>query len=206
VSAPLDATSDRRSLVGRDRPPREHGIDRRPDIGSRHRQIVTRAGVVELAPVDEVALAVEDERVGRAGRGISPGDVLGFVIQVGKRPALAARFGCHLIGSVLRVGDHVIAGDGDHCDALIGEIAAEGGEPRRDVLDVRAVVANEGNDQRGTRKVVETDRGTRRRVGQREVRRRCSQREHGGLNGHIRQTRLERCIYRAGRGEASSPL
>jgi hypothetical protein len=36
-SAPLDAASDRRSLIGVDLPPSEYGVDRRPDISGRHR-------------------------------------------------------------------------------------------------------------------------------------------------------------------------
>src|SRR4029079_12806005 len=70
-STPLDAAPDRRPLVGVDRPPGNHGVDRRPDVSGRHRDVVSGAGVVELAAVDESTLAVEDERVGRAGRGES---------------------------------------------------------------------------------------------------------------------------------------
>jgi hypothetical protein len=37
ASAPLDAAPDRGPLVGVDRPPGEHGVDRRPDVSGRHR-------------------------------------------------------------------------------------------------------------------------------------------------------------------------
>ena len=37
VSTPLDAAPDRWPLVGVDRPPCEHGVDRRPDVSGRHR-------------------------------------------------------------------------------------------------------------------------------------------------------------------------
>jgi hypothetical protein len=49
-------------------------------------------------------------------------------------------------------------------------------EPGRDVLDVRAVVTDEGDDERGTRELVEAGRGAGGWLGQRE--RRC-----GGARG-----------------------
>ena len=55
------------------------------------------------------------------------GDVLGLVVEVRKRPAVTVGLGDHLIGSVLRVGDDVIAGHADHRDALIGEVPTERG-------------------------------------------------------------------------------
>src|SRR6202034_1159094 len=92
------------------------------------------------------------------------------------------------LGSVLRVGDDVIAGDADHRDALVGEVPTERGQPRGDVLDVGAVVADEGDDERGTRELVEADRFAGGRFGECEVRRRGAESEHGGLNGHVRQS------------------
>src|SRR4029077_664339 len=82
----------------------------------------------------------------------------------------------------------VIAGDADHRDALIGEVPTERGEPGGDVLDVRAVVTDEGDDKRGTRELVEADRGAGGRLGQRERRRGGAEGEHGGLGGHASQT------------------
>ena len=93
----------------------------------------------------------------------------------------------HLIGSVLRVGDDVIAGDADHRDAPLGEVATERGEPGGDVLDVRAVVTDEGDDERGTRELLEADRNARGRLGQSERRGGGSQGEHCRLDGHVRQ-------------------
>jgi hypothetical protein len=64
----------------------------------------------------------------------------------------------HLVRSVLRVDDHLIAGYGAHRDSLLGEVTAAGGQPRSDVLDVGAVVADEGDNERSTGEVVEADR------------------------------------------------
>ena len=89
---------------------------------------VVGLSVVAMAVKHESTLAVEDERVGRAGRREGAGDVLGLVVEVRKRPAVAAGLGDHLIGPVLRVGDDVIAGDADHRDAPIGELPTERGE------------------------------------------------------------------------------
>ncbi len=84
---------------------------------------------------------------------------------------MAAGLGDHLIGPVLRVGDDVVTGDTDHRDALIGEVPAERGQSGGDVLHVRAVVTDEGDDEGGTRELVEADRGAGRRLGQCERRR-----------------------------------
>jgi hypothetical protein len=64
----------------------------------------------------------------------------------------------HLVRSVLPVDDHVIAGYGDHRDSLLGEVTAECGQPRSDVLDVGAVIADEGDNEPSAGEVVEADR------------------------------------------------
>jgi hypothetical protein len=108
---------------------------------------------------------------------------------------VAAGLGDHLIGSVLRVGDDVIARDSNHRNALRGEVATERGQPGGDVLDVGAVVTDEGHDKRGTREVVEADRRAGGRLGQGERRRGGAEGEHGGLNCHARQ---RSCTTRTG--------
>lgn len=184
---PLDATPDRRPLVGGDLPPGEYSVDRRPDASRRHWKVVTGAGVVELAPIDKSTIAVEDERIGRTDRREGAGHVLGLVVEIRKRPAVATGLGNHLIGSVLRIADHVIAGDTDHRDALIGEVPTERGEPGSDVLDVWAVVTDKRDDKRRTGELVEADRGAGGRLEQPERRRNGAKGEHGGLDGHVSQ-------------------
>ena len=97
--------------------------------------------------------------------------------------------GDHLLGTVLGVRDDVVAGDCDHRDTLVGEIPAKCGEPGGDVLNVRAVVADEGDDEGGTRKLVEADRRAGGGLGQCEERRGRAEREHRGLDGHAHQSR-----------------
>ncbi len=97
--------------------------------------------------------------------------------------------GDHLIGSVLRVGNGVIAGDADHRDAPIAEVPTERGEPGGDVLDIRAVVTDEGDDKRGTRQLFEADRGAGGGLGQRKRRRGSAEGEQSGLSGHASQSR-----------------
>ena len=91
---------------------------------------------------------------------------------------MAAGLDDHLVGAVLRVGGNVIAGDRHHCDTLIAEVAAQRGQPGRDMLDIRAVVTDEGDDQGGTGEVVEADERAGCRVGQREWRRGRAEGEH----------------------------
>ena len=55
---------------------------------------VARGGVVELTPVRELAVGVEEEEVGRAGGVVALGDLLRFVEQV--REVVAGGFGLGL--------------------------------------------------------------------------------------------------------------
>lgn len=187
-STPFDTTPYRRPLVGVHRPPDEHSIDRRPDIGCCHREVVSRAGIVELTPIDKPTFAIEDERIRRTGRGKGASHVLGLVEEIRKRPAVVIGLQDHLIGSVLRVSNHVIAGYTDHRGTLLGKVPTECGESGRDVLDVWAMVTEKRDDKRWTRELVKADHSAGRRLEQHKRGCWSAEGEHGGLDGHIRQS------------------
>src|SRR5689334_24293611 len=109
ASTPFDAAPDGRALFGIDRTPGQYRVDGGADVRGRDRSAVLGPGIVELASVDQSTFAVENERVRCAGCRVRAGDVLGFVIEIREGPAVAAGLRDHLIGPVLRVGDHVVA-------------------------------------------------------------------------------------------------
>src|SRR5579872_2440352 len=65
---PLDIAADAGLLIGNDRLAAQHGVESRAQVLAGNRHVVARPAVVELAAVDELLFAVEQEEVGRAGR------------------------------------------------------------------------------------------------------------------------------------------
>src|SRR5581483_11126992 len=184
---PLDVAAEAGALVLGYGPPGEDGVDGGAEVGAGHRQPVAGAAGVELAPVDEPASSVEEEEVGRAGGPVGPGHLLGLVVEVGEAPALAGGLLGHGLGGVGRVGVDVVAGDGHHGHAPGRQVPRQGGQFAGHVLDERAVVADEGHQQRrGGGEVVEGDLlSARGCVRQAEAGGRRAEPEHrGGGSGH----------------------
>jgi hypothetical protein len=184
----------------------EDGVDGGAQVGAGDGEAVAGAAGVELAPVDEPAPAVEEEEVGRAGRPVGPGGLLGLVVEVGEGPALAGGLLRHRLRGVGRVGGDVVARDGHHGCALGRQVPGEGGQLARHVLDERAVVADEHDEQGGGG--VEVGQGDlfapRRGVGEPEIGGLRAEPEHGRRRaGHertsLRAPERETCAIPVGR-------
>jgi hypothetical protein len=161
-----------------DRRAGKDGIEGCPEVVPAHRDVVARAGAVELAPVGEPAISAEEEEVRRAGGVMGPRRLLRLVVQVRDREAHGGRHLGHLRGAVLGDLRDVVAADRDnpHTPCLV--LPGEPDHFLSDVLDVRAVVAQEHDEQRGAgREIVPRDQASR-GVGQVEVRGGGAQREH----------------------------
>src|SRR5690606_1450629 len=100
---PLDVAADARLLIGTGSLAREQRIDRRSEVGAGDGDLVARTRSVELSPVRELALRVEDEKVRGARRVEGARDVLRLVVEIGERVAVSLGLGRHRPGAVLRV-------------------------------------------------------------------------------------------------------
>jgi hypothetical protein len=67
------------------RPPLEYSVQGRAQICARHRHVVARPAVVELAAIDEMPVLVVDEEIRRARRPEGLGRLLGLVEEIGER-------------------------------------------------------------------------------------------------------------------------
>ena len=126
----------------------EYRLDGVSEILSGDRDVITRAGVVELPAVDELLGRVEEKEVRRTRRFVRFRDLLGLVVEVGN---LQAPFFCklrHLLRGVLGVSGHVVGADEHNSDAPFLELRGELRELVRDVLDEGAVIANKAHEQR----------------------------------------------------------
>src|SRR3954470_9509180 len=73
---PLDVTTEAGPLLVGDRFAGEHGVERLAEVLAGDRDRAPRPAVVELSPVDERPVAIEDVEVGGTGGLVGPGDVL----------------------------------------------------------------------------------------------------------------------------------
>ncbi len=112
------------------------------------RDRVAGAAVVQLPSVEELAIPVEQEQVGRAGRFVRLGDFLGLVKEERKLPALLNGEPLHVLGPVLRVALDAVGVDGHDRQPLGHVIGSHTPELVSDVDDERAVVADEHHEQR----------------------------------------------------------
>src|SRR5204862_4703925 len=76
AGAPLDVAADAVNLLFRRRLAGEQRIHRGPQVAAGDGDVVPRPAAVELAAVIELALLIEQEKVGRAGRAVGLGDLL----------------------------------------------------------------------------------------------------------------------------------
>src|SRR5215468_127964 len=88
---PLDAAADARFLVRVDRLAGEHRIDRSAEIAASNRLVVARPAVVELPPIDQVPLTIEEIEVRSTGGLVCLGNLLRFIEAKRKRQAQACR-------------------------------------------------------------------------------------------------------------------
>lgn len=81
---PFNVAAGAGLLIGIDRFASEDGIDSCAEIFASDRFPVVGAAVIELAPIDELAMLVEDEKVRSARGTVSLGNLLTFVVQEGE--------------------------------------------------------------------------------------------------------------------------
>ena len=117
-------------------------------------QIRTIAGLVrtgaagdERPAINKALIAIKELGIRRAGGLEQPGHLLINIVQVRKIPTAALLLSQQVLGSILRMGDHAVAADGQHLQ-LGAEVISQGAEAGLHVFDVRAVGTNEQHQQR----------------------------------------------------------
>jgi hypothetical protein len=132
-------------------------IDRRTagprNLRHRFEKFAPRRGIgraprrIEATPVSERQVAVETEEFRRAHRVVGAGDLLRFVDDVRKREAVLRGERLHVVERILRIRRRVVAHDRDAADAECGEFIGVAHELAGDGAHVRAVVADEHDEQ-----------------------------------------------------------
>ena len=102
-----------------------------------------------MAAIDQAMIAVEQEKIRRAGGAIGVSHGLGFIVEIGEVVTSRAPFLDHLRRAVVGIIGRVVRADGDDADATRGIIAANVREFTADVFHERAMVADEHDEQRG---------------------------------------------------------
>ena len=125
-------------MPGRHRLTGQHRIQRRPQIRPVTGNVVAGPGTVQLPPIDQLVVGVEEKEIRRAGRMEGLRYRLIPVMEVGQRHAEALLLGRHVPGTVLRVGLQAVAADA-HKAYPLPVIALQAGQFRLHVLDEGAV-------------------------------------------------------------------
>jgi len=160
----------------------EHLLDCGVQQVTGHRLTVAWRGFVERAPVGQPAPSVVQEEVGRAGGVVGTTDLLVVIDQVRKDPARAPGLLGQALGSVVRIGFDVVATD-PH-DGQARELREYLAQLGLDVTHVRAVIAQEHDQQRTCRgELVAPDGGTR-QVREGEIGRWRAERDHQRRDSH----------------------
>ena len=138
---PLDAASEARFVRFGHGPAGEDRVERGAEARSVHGLGVAGSARVELAPVGEFLIPVEEEEVGRAPRVEGSGDFLGLVEEVGETPAglggLLGHFGRRVGG--VRLG--VVGVDRDDRDSAF-VVVAKLGDDYEGRVSIIAINAN----------------------------------------------------------------
>jgi hypothetical protein len=159
----------------------EHGVRGRAQVRTGHGRFAVGPAAVELAAIRETAVAIEQVELRRARGAKRFRDFLRFVVQIGIGEAAFAREPGHFGGGIGGMARHVVRADRHRRQALALIFGRELREAVQEVLDVRAVVANEGHEQRGRGCELLQAVHFAGTIGQRERRRRCAQLQHGRL-------------------------
>src|ERR1035438_6790076 len=109
---PLDVAPDAGPLFRAHRAARQHRVDRRPQIAARHPDVILRTAAIHLPAVNQFAPRTEQEEIRRAGRTVSPGGFLRFVVAIWKREAQLGRLAAQSVRPVFRILRHVVRRNG----------------------------------------------------------------------------------------------
>src|ERR1700681_1089925 len=100
--SPLNITAETRFLVLTKRPSGEQSVYGRSQIRARHRLSIAGAAVVELAPINQLAIPIEQIEFRSAGGGIAFGNGLSFVIADRKVQSQFSGHGLQAFGGIVR--------------------------------------------------------------------------------------------------------
>lgn len=125
----------------------EHAIGSCAQILAVGFNLVAGSGIIELAGVEELGVAIEEKEIGRAGSAVGFGDILGGIVEVGEIPAVFGGEFRHFFRGVLRVVFDVVGGNGDDSDATILEVAGELSEGIGEHDNEGAVVADKDDEE-----------------------------------------------------------
>ena len=145
---PLDVAADAGPLIVAHRLAGEHGVEGRSQVLAGDRDRVAGPAAVQLAPIDELLILVENVEIRRASGLVGEGNLLCLVVEVRECVADLGLFPGHHLGAVVGMGGHVVGADANNGHALALIFLAQPGQLVAHVLDVGAVVANE-RDQEG---------------------------------------------------------
>src|SRR5688572_24694367 len=111
--SPLDAATHAGMLLLGDRSPLERRADRRPEVFAGYRYPVAGTTGVELSPVDQRAMVIEQEEVRGARRRVRLRDGLRLVEEIGERVASLDGFRREPLRCVLGIRNRVVGADRD---------------------------------------------------------------------------------------------
>lgn len=157
---PFDAAAGAGALVVKGGQAGELGGEGSAEIVAGDGFLIARAGAVKLTAVGEAKGAVEEVEIGSAGGGVSFGDGLVDVGEVGECPTVGGGERGHFVRGIGGVVFDVIGVDGDDTDASGIAFGGERGEGVSEMDDERAVVADEHDEEAvGATNIIESEDG-----------------------------------------------
>src|SRR5262249_62381274 len=122
---PLDAAPDAGFLVRVDRLAGEPRIDRWGEIATSARLVVPRPAVVELPPIDQPPLTIEEIEV-RSARGlVCLGNLLRFIEAKRKSEVQAVGHFLEPVRRVIRIERRIIAADADDAKPCVPVVLSQ---------------------------------------------------------------------------------
>src|SRR5205814_42894 len=106
-----------------------------------------------LASVDELAIFIEQEKIGRAGGLVSLGHFLALINEISKTVAGELNFFRHVVRTIAGMIFRVVGIDGNDGGSALLILFREVCKRRANMLHVRAVIADKGDEQ--GRRIVE---------------------------------------------------
>ena len=134
-------------MVGINRLPGQNRVAGRTQVLACDGNAIAGAAVVELPPVDQFLVPVEEEEIRGAGCPVGLRDLLTFVVAVGERVTQAFRFPGHVRRRILGVVGNIVGADRDNRDALLPVVLPESRQALGHMLHIGAVVAEKHHQQ-----------------------------------------------------------
>src|SRR5450759_2919509 len=182
---PFYAAARTRHLQVRYRLASEHGLDCNAHVRPTYRSLASRTAAVELAAINKPPPAIKEKEIRCTNGLIRLGDGLGLVEKIRKAKTAILGKLRHGRRRILRVRFDIVRTDGDNCHAFRAILVRELHEAIKDVLHIRAVVADKGDEQqRRCGKFGELPRRTE-CIGQRELGSFSSKRKHCRICWHV---------------------